>query len=142
MCCFFLMIRRPPRSTLFPYTTLFRSRALASMPHARRLAAAHDVTYLNGTVAARLLPVLRGRRTVLHVHDMVERVPRFWRAADVVLADSRAVAARLGGLTAHVVGCPVELDPPCVDEPPWPPGAGPVVGFVGRLEPRKAPDVI
>src|SRR3712207_8138716 len=26
--CFFLMIRRPPRSTLFPYTTLFRSREL------------------------------------------------------------------------------------------------------------------
>src|SRR5256884_5934154 len=25
-CLFFLMIRRPPRSTLFPYTTLFRSR--------------------------------------------------------------------------------------------------------------------
>src|SRR3954466_15825349 len=24
-CSFFLMIRRPPRSTLFPYTTLFRS---------------------------------------------------------------------------------------------------------------------
>src|SRR5258708_15778837 len=24
---FFLMIRRPPRSTLFPYTTLFRSQA-------------------------------------------------------------------------------------------------------------------
>src|SRR5258708_23249176 len=26
---FFLMIRRPPRSTLFPYTTLFRSQAIA-----------------------------------------------------------------------------------------------------------------
>src|SRR2546429_4015315 len=26
---FFLMIRRPPRSTLFPYTTLFRSRTFA-----------------------------------------------------------------------------------------------------------------
>src|SRR3990172_6895393 len=25
---FFLMIRRPPRSTLFPYTTLFRSASL------------------------------------------------------------------------------------------------------------------
>src|SRR5438132_7741737 len=25
---FFIMIRRPPRSTLFPYTTLFRSQAL------------------------------------------------------------------------------------------------------------------
>src|SRR2546430_10017367 len=28
---FFLMIRRPPRSTLFPYTTLFRSLGLGSM---------------------------------------------------------------------------------------------------------------
>src|SRR5258707_11642307 len=28
MYFFFLMIRRPPRSTLFPYTTLFRSREL------------------------------------------------------------------------------------------------------------------
>src|SRR5260370_25474584 len=27
LCFFFLMIRRPPRSTLFPYTTLFRSIA-------------------------------------------------------------------------------------------------------------------
>src|SRR2546430_16739133 len=37
---FFLMIRRPPRSTLFPYTTLFRSldvldaRAIRHAPHA------------------------------------------------------------------------------------------------------------
>src|SRR5260370_20549628 len=28
---FFLMIRRPPRSTLFPYTTLFRSEPLESL---------------------------------------------------------------------------------------------------------------
>src|SRR3989454_3038214 len=28
------MIRRPPRSTLFPYTTLFRSRPLAPAPAA------------------------------------------------------------------------------------------------------------
>src|SRR3712207_8523101 len=28
---FFLMIRRPPRSTLFPYTTLFRSRGAAGL---------------------------------------------------------------------------------------------------------------
>src|SRR5256885_15785907 len=28
---FFLMIRRPPRSTLFPYTTLFRSHGVASV---------------------------------------------------------------------------------------------------------------
>src|SRR5256885_8209173 len=28
---FFLMIRRPPRSTLFPYTTLFRSTSLGAI---------------------------------------------------------------------------------------------------------------
>src|SRR2546430_7013599 len=40
---FFLMIRRPPRSTLFPYTTLFRSQAAEEQhlgdqknPHAQR----------------------------------------------------------------------------------------------------------
>src|SRR5437764_9025773 len=32
---FFLMIRRPPRSTLFPYTTLFRSPSLVGDRSAR-----------------------------------------------------------------------------------------------------------
>src|SRR4051795_13255815 len=36
LCVFFLMIRRPPRSTLFPYTTLFRSRWLSSSRPGRR----------------------------------------------------------------------------------------------------------
>src|SRR2546430_9700442 len=34
------MIRRPPRSTLFPYTTLFRSRAPGPPAHSRRAAIA------------------------------------------------------------------------------------------------------
>src|SRR5438045_5636422 len=33
---FFLMLRPPPRSTLFPYTTLFRSREHRAGRHARR----------------------------------------------------------------------------------------------------------
>src|SRR3712207_7773612 len=33
---FFLMIRRPPRSTLFPYTTLFRSRRPRLLAHEGR----------------------------------------------------------------------------------------------------------
>src|SRR2546426_12468963 len=33
---FFLMIRRPPRSTLFPYTTLFRSHLLRREAPGRR----------------------------------------------------------------------------------------------------------
>src|SRR2546421_9487831 len=35
------MIRRPPRSTLFPYTTLFRSVARSPQGDARRLRRAH-----------------------------------------------------------------------------------------------------
>src|SRR2546430_14382292 len=47
---FFLMIRRPPRSTLFPYTTLFRS------PQARaeaREVIAHEHDGCTGVQAAR-----------------------------------------------------------------------------------------
>src|SRR2546430_13349631 len=39
---FFLMIRRPPRSTLFPYTTLFRSIALNAPPRGIRDALIDD----------------------------------------------------------------------------------------------------
>src|SRR5260221_9662589 len=39
---FFLMIRRPPRSTLFPYTTLFRSVSL----HRRRWQRRHPARHL------------------------------------------------------------------------------------------------
>src|SRR2546426_12662434 len=38
---FFLMIRRPPRSTLFPYTTLFRS-TYRERDHARERARGRD----------------------------------------------------------------------------------------------------
>jgi glycosyltransferase involved in cell wall biosynthesis len=115
------------------------ARAVASWPRALRLAQRYDIVYLNSTVCGRLLPALRGVRSVLHVHDIVDRVPRHWAQADVVLADSQAVADRLDGLDAHVVYCPVELDPPAADAP-WAHGnadAGPVVGFVGRIAPRK-----
>src|SRR3712207_7604270 len=37
------MIRRPPRSTLFPYTTLFRSHAIHSMRRAIATARAADL---------------------------------------------------------------------------------------------------
>jgi glycosyltransferase involved in cell wall biosynthesis len=113
-------------------------RAVASWGKAARLARRHDVVYLNGTVAGRVLPAVRRRaRTALHVHDLVDRVPRHWRRADVVLADSEAVADRLAPLRAHVVHCPVELDRAPLATPPWPTGDGPVVGYVGRIEPRK-----
>src|SRR3712207_8449604 len=49
MCDFFLMIRRPPRSTLFPYTTLFRSPDRGAGWRARWAAHGHSS---HGGVAA------------------------------------------------------------------------------------------
>ena len=112
------------------------ARAVRSFGRARRLAAEHDAVYLNGGVSGRLLPALLGHRALLHVHDLVERVPPFWRSAGLVLADSEAVAQRLGGLEAHVVGCPIEPEPPAV-QAPWEPDGRPIAAFVGRIEPRK-----
>src|SRR5437588_2605980 len=39
---FFFILPRPPRSTLFPYTTLFRSQQHDPAPSARRAGAAHQ----------------------------------------------------------------------------------------------------
>src|SRR2546427_3366654 len=40
------MIRRPPRSTLFPYTTLFRSRILGTLRYSRQYEAEADAAGL------------------------------------------------------------------------------------------------
>src|SRR2546430_16698967 len=53
---FFLMIRRPPRSTLFPYTTLFRSEFLRQFAHRR--------------VAARLDPIEDALRSEEHTSEL------------------------------------------------------------------------
>src|SRR3712207_7680241 len=51
---FFLMIRRPPRSTLFPYTTLFRSAQQVAEKESQAQAGALDAkrTGTDATVAA------------------------------------------------------------------------------------------
>src|SRR3712207_7565412 len=50
---FFLMIRRPPRSTLFPYTTLFRSvhgDLLGQVAPGHRRGDLGDVAHLSGKI--------------------------------------------------------------------------------------------
>jgi hypothetical protein len=79
------------------------ARAVASWPRALRLAQRFDVVYLNSTVCGRLLPALRGTHAVLHVHVLVDRVPRHWHQAHVVLADSTEIAQRLDDLPARVL---------------------------------------
>src|SRR5256885_5330421 len=54
------MIRRPPRSTLFPYTTLFRSRRLAATTQPRR-----DRQAVDEHVHASRLPARRDDDRVL-----------------------------------------------------------------------------
>src|SRR3989441_1777815 len=53
---FFLMIRRPPRSTLFPYTTLFRSSTVYRTGPSLRLMSISEIS------AASALPVRRRTR--------------------------------------------------------------------------------
>src|SRR2546430_16130211 len=49
---FFLMIRRPPRSTLFPYTTLFRSPLVLALDrvYVRRASLWYDATIVGRTL--------------------------------------------------------------------------------------------
>src|SRR2546430_6368926 len=55
------MIRRPPRSTLFPYTTLFRSPAPAAPADAARGDRGHELSARGGGRRGAALP--RGRGT-------------------------------------------------------------------------------
>src|SRR3712207_9339468 len=48
------MIRRPPRSTLFPYTTLFRSAGLAALFDAAGLSGAPECWHLGYLVGPRI----------------------------------------------------------------------------------------
>src|SRR2546430_5532856 len=65
------MIRRPPRSTLFPYTTLFRSLL---MPINRALAE-----------QARATSSVQYSQAVLALQRLARRIVAFWDDVDVVL---------------------------------------------------------
>src|SRR3712207_7669781 len=72
------MIRRPPRSPLFPYTPLFRSRLVREVPLARELEQreamrARDVAHLVELVPPLLDPALRAEGPVVMLG---KRVPR------------------------------------------------------------------
>src|SRR5258708_11465227 len=68
---FFLMIRRPPRSTLFPYTTLFRSRAQSRRlaQRARRPGVGGPGPF-RGPQESRRGPPTPGRRSEEHTSEL------------------------------------------------------------------------
>src|SRR3712207_9425315 len=74
------MIRRPPRSTLFPYTTLFRSLSVLPLPYERaRVDFAHGITLRRAgrrRDAAALLTTARQSFAALGARVYVERCDR------------------------------------------------------------------
>src|SRR3712207_7550278 len=70
------MIRRPPRSTLFPYTTLFRSRAARRRARRRRRQRAAWIwTSVAGAGGGRRRSARGGGDDARAVHDAVGRLP-------------------------------------------------------------------
>src|SRR3712207_8246744 len=59
---FFLMIRRPPRSTLFPYTTLFRSHISEIV--SRRIEDPAEVLKIGQEVDARVIGIDKERKRI------------------------------------------------------------------------------
>src|SRR3712207_8348682 len=77
------MIRRPPRSTLFPYTTLFRSRQLDTMKRANVAITRVDVGWasveqdgkgnINWGYVHRLDHLVEGARSEEHTSELQSR---------------------------------------------------------------------
>src|SRR5471032_2675982 len=101
-CFFFLMIRRPPRSTLFPYTTLFRSRP---RPCADRIEMLGDGDFRH---LGRLDDVVKvaGKRVALS--DLQARLRTLAGVTDAAVF---AVPSSRYGSELRVVVSGAELDP-------------------------------
>src|SRR5690349_24043251 len=63
-CLFFLMVRRPPTSTLFPYTTLFRSKAINAIESFRKPDGSFDMDAYRAALAAQgMTPQILDRKS-------------------------------------------------------------------------------
>src|SRR2546422_7858963 len=98
------MIRRPPRSTLFPYTTLFRSRAAppgdasAARPRGPRGLSQVRPAGRARHPGARERPGNGSARSEEHTSELQSRLPVVWRLLLGTKNDfATALASRLGG---------------------------------------------
>src|SRR5256885_11271083 len=101
LCCplfFFLMIRRPPRSTLFPYTTLFRSR---------QVHAVHVVPSRNGLA----LPLVATDGKVARTPRRRDRKSTRLNSSHLVI--SYAVFCLKKKNHAHTPGLPIQAERLC-----------------------------
>src|SRR5256885_12904528 len=98
------MIRRPPRSTLFPYTTLFRSSPLApGVPSMREIGAgAVDIEVWNAVMAPASMPAAHRARLsqalerILHSPEVRDKLlAQGWRVDDVDRKSTRLNSSHL-----------------------------------------------
>src|SRR3712207_7373087 len=96
MYFFFLMIRRPPRSTLFPYTTLFRSA----------LNERCDTSPCNGTNKKDRLSERRGNGTADNIRGLERddrlRADRYSRDRDTLKGQEDRKSTRLNSSHANI----------------------------------------
>src|SRR5260370_1916336 len=93
------MIRRPPRSTLFPYTTLFRS-AMSGSPNSIRILAVDDHTLFRSGIAA-LLATQPDMSLVAEASNGREAIERFrTHHPDITLMDLQM--PEMNGLDAMI----------------------------------------
>src|SRR3712207_3235969 len=100
------MIRRPPRSTLFPYTTLFRSDSVLTAIGSLKLAATYydskgkgkgqkyTISYGRGVGSSKM--AYSDRKTIVTIVDE-------HRVEDVITTIRSAVAANSGSSSAGVI---------------------------------------
>src|SRR3712207_7136359 len=88
---FFLMIRRPPRSTLFPYTTLFRSGLAAWMLD-------HDATSM--ALISRVF--VDGAQEGLTRDDVLDNITHYWLTNTGVSSARDRKSTRLNSSHANI----------------------------------------
>src|SRR2546429_1308769 len=102
------MIRRPPRSTLFPYTTLFRSRdGVAS--HARLLPARHCPLSMPRFSFTQLVSC--SMRSEEHTSELQSRLHLVCR----LLLEKKKSRRLLPSNRAHSPSCPRNTTPPTLN---------------------------
>src|SRR5256886_6855979 len=96
MVFFFLMIRRPPRSTLFPYTTLFRSLTLQSVQGALLVMMNHGISTGALFFLAGMLYERRHSRLIDAFGGIAKVVPLLAAALTIVSLSSIGLPATNG----------------------------------------------
>src|SRR3712207_9222524 len=84
--CFFLMIRRPPRSTLFPYTTLFRSDSIEVMVRAHEYDGVVGISGCDKSLPGTLMGMSRLNRPSIFVYGGTI-MPGLWNGKQVTVQD-------------------------------------------------------